>query len=133
MPKCGSCGSKRMKRVHRTFWERFTYLAIYECGDCHSAEPVPRLFRYRLAGDFAMCPRCGTLRITKLRDRDRIDPMERGFLNFIERIAGGQLYHCCYCRVQFYDRRKIGPRPDREAPGTPSESVPAPQDVKQEE
>ena len=122
-----------MKRVHRTFLERFNYLAIYECRDCHAAEFVPRRFRYRLAGDFPMCPRCGTLRITKLRDRDRIDPMERGLLNFIERVAGGQLYHCCYCRLQFYDRRKIGPRPGRDTSEIPSEPVAAPQDVKPEE
>ena len=30
-----------------------------------------------------------------------------GALNLMERMLGGSLYHCCYCRLQFYDRRKM--------------------------
>jgi hypothetical protein len=36
--------------------------------------------------------------------------MEPGILNLLERIAGGVLYHCCFCRLQFYDRRELAPR-----------------------
>jgi len=106
--KCGYCGSNRLKRVHRTFIERFSYLAIYECRDCESEEFVPRQYTYHM-GPNARCPKCGTLRVTKLRGPDKIDPMVSGPLNYLERLSGGVLYHCCFCRVQFFDRRKRAP------------------------
>jgi len=36
--------------------------------------------------------------------------MFSGALNTLERLAGGRLHHCCFCRIQFYDRRKLAPR-----------------------
>jgi len=37
--------------------------------------------------------------------------MMTGIWNAFEKFAGGnKLYHCCFCRVQFYDRRKLMPR-----------------------
>jgi hypothetical protein len=104
-----------MKRVHRTFWERFVYMAIYECRDCDNEELVPRRFRYHF-GPECRCPRCGTIRVSKLKSRDMIDRMSHGFLNLVERMLGGQLYHCCFCRVQFYDRRKVAPWRERQEP-----------------
>jgi hypothetical protein len=89
--------------------ERFSYLAIFECEECENEELVPRQYTFHL-GENARCPRCGTLRVTRLRARDKIDPMISGMLNRLKRLAGGTLYHCCFCRVQFYDRRKIAPR-----------------------
>jgi hypothetical protein len=41
MPKCKQCNSK-LKRIHRTFLERFRYLATYECPKCETEEFVPR-------------------------------------------------------------------------------------------
>ena len=35
--------------------------------------------------------------------------MEAGFLNLLEKLAGGNLYHCKFCRIQFWDRRKFVP------------------------
>jgi len=104
MHKCGQCGGK-LRRVHRSFGERFSYLAIYACRDCNNEEFVPRRYKYHF-GPHARCPRCGTLRISKLKEPDKIDPMYIGLLNFLERISGGKLYHCRYCRCQFYDRRR---------------------------
>jgi DNA-directed RNA polymerase subunit RPC12/RpoP len=83
-------------------------MAIYRCGDCHENEIVPRPYRLHL-GKSCQCPRCGTKRLTKLKARDKIDPMERGFLNLLERWAGGKLYHCKFCRIQFWDRRRWSP------------------------
>jgi hypothetical protein len=40
--------------------------------------------------------------------------MAGGALNLMERMLGGSLYHCCYCRLQFYDRRRMGPRSAQE-------------------
>src|SRR5689334_9247738 len=61
--KCGHCGSSGLKRVHRTFLERFSYLAIYECRDCENEQFVPRRYTYHL-GEQVRCPGCGTYRVT---------------------------------------------------------------------
>jgi hypothetical protein len=93
-----------MKRVRRTLLQRLQYLAIYQCKDCKEEESVPRRFRLHLGSD-CCCPKCATQKLTKLRERDHIDPMMGGLLNLVERLAGGKLYHCRFCRIQFYDRR----------------------------
>ncbi len=41
-----------------------------------------------------------------LKRRDGIDKMHAGFGNFLHKIAGGKLYHCWFCRLQFYDVRQ---------------------------
>lgn len=104
--KCGQCGAK-LRRVHRTFVERFNYMAIYECQKCEREEYVPRRFRFHL-GPACRCPVCGSFRVSRLKSPDRIDRFHGGFLNLVERIAsGGQLVHCRWCRIQFYDRRRL--------------------------
>lgn len=104
MDNCTQCGG-HLHRIHRTFTERFAYMAIYECRECKDISSVPRRFRYHF-GEHPRCPKCGTLRISKLKRRDRIDSMSRSLLNLLERMCGGGLYHCRFCRLQFYDRRK---------------------------
>ena len=104
--KCRQCGEK-LRRVHRTFWERLNYMAVYECQKCDREELVPRRFRYHF-GPNCRCPVCGTYRVSKLKTPDRIDRWHGGFLNLVERIvSGGQMYHCRWCRLQFYDRRPL--------------------------
>jgi len=96
-----------MRRVHRTFLEHFQYLGIYECKECGKENSVPRPFQHHL-GPHSRCPRCGTLRLSRLKEPDRIDRMHGGFLNLLERLAGGgKLIHCRFCRLQFYDRRPL--------------------------
>jgi len=108
MVKCAKCGSN-LRRVHRTFFERFAYMAIYRCRRCREERVVLRRYLYHF-GDFSRCPCCGTYKVTRLRQRDRIDPMVGGVLNLLERIVGGnRLCHCRYCRVQFYDHREMAP------------------------
>ena len=105
MTKCSRCGGK-LRRVHRTLLERFLYLAIYECPDCDTETFIPRPFQHHF-GPHCRCPHCGTLRLIRLKQRDHIDRMHGGFLNALERIAGGKLMHCRFCRLQFYDRRPL--------------------------
>ena len=81
-------------------------MAIYECRTCRHEQGVPRRYNYHF-GKICRCPKCGTTRLKKLKDRDPIDPMVPGFLNMLELIAGGTLHHCCFCRIQFYDRRPL--------------------------
>jgi hypothetical protein len=40
-----------------------------------------------------------------LKRRDGIDRMYRGGLSLLHRLLGGKLYHCWFCRLQFYDLR----------------------------
>jgi DNA-directed RNA polymerase subunit RPC12/RpoP len=108
MLRCNQCGGK-LRRVHRTFVEHFQYLAIYECRECETETFVPRPYRHHL-GPHCRCPLCGTQRLSRLQGPDRIDRMHDGLLNRLERLAGGgRLLHCCFCRVQFYDRRPLAP------------------------
>jgi len=107
MLKCSHCGG-RLRRVHRTFSERFRFAAIYYCKECDSQRFVPRLFQYHF-GPYSRCPRCGSYRLTKLKEPDKIDRMHRGLLNLLEKIYGGCVFHCRYCRIQFYDRRSRAP------------------------
>jgi DNA-directed RNA polymerase subunit RPC12/RpoP len=118
MHTCARCGGK-LHRIHRTFLERFDHMAIYKCKDCHEKQVVLRRWRHHF-GLEVCCPRCGTARVTKLKQADRIDPMQTGFLNFMERLMGGELYHCRFCRVQFYDRRGTAPAAEP-APESPAE------------
>ncbi len=104
MRTCPNCGG-RLRRVHRTFAERFSYIAIYQCRACDREEFVPRAYRFHLGGA-CRCPKCGTYRVVRLEKPDKIDKMNTGFLNWLEKKAGGSLYSCCFCRIQFYDRRK---------------------------
>ena len=105
--KCVQCG-QRLRRVHRTFFERFSYMAVYECRTCKREEFAPRRFRYHF-GPSCRCPVCGTYRVVRLKQPDKIDRMHGGFLNFLERLAGkGRLFHCRWCRLQFFDRRGVG-------------------------
>ena len=106
--KCGRCGGN-LRRIHRTFWERLSYVAKYRCKNCRSTEAVPVPYRFHL-GQFCRCHRCGTFRVRRLKTRDRIDPMERGLLNKLEKLAHGKLYHCKFCRIQFWDRRELEPK-----------------------
>jgi DNA-directed RNA polymerase subunit RPC12/RpoP len=105
MIKCEKCGG-RLRRVHRTFFERFSYMAIYECRDCDREHFYPRRYTYHF-GPYCRCPHCGAFRVTRLKAPDRIDPVYTGFLNYLERLVGGRLHHCRFCRVQFYDRRML--------------------------
>jgi hypothetical protein len=120
MRTCRNCGA-RLHRTHRTFLERFRYLAIYCCPRCRQDEVVPRHYLHHL-GKVCRCPKCGTFRVKRLKQRDKIDPMRTGVLNWVERLSGGRLYYCCFCRLQFYDRRPLAPR-NVASPATDSAEV----------
>jgi transcription elongation factor Elf1 len=115
MRQCSQCGGK-LKRNHRSWLQRLVYVAMFTCPDCGHDEFVPRL-SYRF-GSGCRCPRCGTPKVTKLRERDHIDRMQAGLWNLVARLTGGQLYHCCLCRLQFYDRRPFQQTDTRRQPPT---------------
>jgi DNA-directed RNA polymerase subunit RPC12/RpoP len=123
--RCTQCGGK-LRRIHRSFLERFSYLAIYKCRQCEQEQCVPRRYRYHF-GPEVRCPECGTFRLSRLKQPDKIDRMQRGPWNYAERLGGGKLYHCKFCRLQFYDRRRLAaePAPTPVNKETPAEGQPS--------
>jgi rubrerythrin len=118
MRTCSHCGG-RLKRIHRTFLERLAYMAIYECRQCDREDYIPRPYRYHF-GKHCRCPNCGTYKVTRLEKPDKIDKMHTGFFNFLEKVAGGTLHSCIFCRLQFYDRR---PRARRETAASAADAT----------
>ncbi len=91
-------------------------MAIYECHNCEREEMVPRRFRYHF-GPSCRCPICGTFRVVRLKKVDKIDRKHGGFLNLMERILGkGRLYHCRWCRLQYFDRRPLASEMETKKP-----------------
>ncbi len=108
MYACATCG-KPLQRVHRTWLQQLRFKAVFQCRQCGSWGYAPRQYRFHF-GPHVQCPRCGSTRVNARQTRDRIDPMHRSLLTFVEWILGrGKLYHCYFCRVQFYDRRNLAP------------------------
>jgi len=105
MPHCRTCGG-RLRRIHRSFVERFFYMGVFECPQCKDIKRVARRFTYHL-GEEARCPLCGTFRLRVLAEKDHIDRMLKNPVNVWQRWMGGKIFHCRYCRVQFYDRRRL--------------------------
>jgi hypothetical protein len=93
--------------VHRSAAEKLVYLAIYQCRKCHDLSTMPRRYRYHF-GERCRCPKCGSFRVSRLKGPDTIESFHTGFLNLAERLVGGGLFHCKFCRLQFYDRRRTG-------------------------
>ena len=81
-------------------------MGVFECPQCKEIKRVARRFTYYL-GEEARCPLCGTYRLRVLAERDHIDRMLKNVVNMWERWMGGRIFHCRYCRVQFYDRRRL--------------------------
>ena len=108
MPNCLSCG-KKLVRVHRTRRERWLYAAAYECRHCRARQQQGHWYSF-LFGDISHCPRCGTHRVQRLRDVDRIDRMYRNPISYLQKFFGGNLHRCSYCRLQFYDVRDVAPK-----------------------
>jgi hypothetical protein len=46
--------------------------------------------------------------VVRLKAPDKIDRKHGGFLNLVERLVGkGRMFHCRWCRLQFFDRRRL--------------------------
>src|SRR3954454_4271301 len=59
------------------------------------------------ADDKVRCPHCRTARLRVLTKLDRIETLYgNSLMNRIRARRGDTIYHCVYCRLQFYDARK---------------------------
>jgi len=100
---CRECGGT-LRRSKRRLLDRLRYLEAYRCTGCAARYYVTFSSRLNLAR-YAKCPKCRYQDITPMRRVDKIDKMRGGIFNLIHRLTGGQLYHCWFCRLQFYDFR----------------------------
>lgn len=111
MINCLDCG-RRLTRRHRTAFEKLFYRSCFRCDSCgaqaNSARPLVAMLH-----EFAECPKCSTRDVSKLRRVDKIDRMSKNPFRYILRAFGAPLYHCNFCRIQFYDWR---PKDSRAAP-----------------
>ena len=100
---CRECGAG-LRRSKRRFLDRLRYLEAYRCTGCGARYNVTLSSRLALAR-YAKCPKCRYQDITPMKRIDKIDKMRGGIFNMIHRVFGGKLYHCWFCRLQFYDLR----------------------------
>lgn len=96
-----ACGG-RLGRVHRSLRERFLYIAVYRCDSCGERVTHPRGYLWYLAEE-TRCPRCATSKLKRLAERDGIDRMTWNLVRALRFLIPTRLYHCRYCRIQFYD------------------------------
>ncbi|MGH9722619.1 MAG: hypothetical protein ACRD8O_20605 [Bryobacteraceae bacterium] len=108
---CVSCGG-RLRRIRRTFKQKFLFSAVYECVKCADRKLEDQWYFF-LLGKVSRCPRCGTHRVQKLRGLDKIDRMYRNPLSFFQKYFGAPIHWCPFCRLQFYDLRKRADAKDR--------------------
>ncbi len=65
-----------------------------------------------------------------LRRRDGIDKMQPGIFNLLHKIGGGKLYHCWFCRLQFYDvRQRFDGKSERKLLDVPKRQASEPDDA----
>jgi DNA-directed RNA polymerase subunit RPC12/RpoP len=61
--------------------------------------------------EVAQCPDCGTTRLVVRKRRDPIDRYDGGLLAWWRRKMGAKLYHCIFCRLQFYSSLPLAAAP----------------------
>jgi len=115
MALCEKCGG-RMTRRHRKWYQRFKYKQLLQCRKCGNEAQTLREFTLKPTA-IVQCPQCHTLKVSRRIAPDKIDPVIKSFWSIVQGLLGGRLYHCNYCRIQFYDlRHSVKPPANRTEP-----------------
>jgi DNA-directed RNA polymerase subunit RPC12/RpoP len=93
-----------MVRCHRRWYQKLFYVHLYRCRECGIETPMRREFSLKPSA-YVQCPRCHTHKVTRRIAPDKIDRVIHTFSSVMQGMLGGRLYHCVYCRIQFYDLR----------------------------
>lgn len=109
-PKCDGV----LVRTRRKTLEKLIFSHTFRCRNC-SRKVRESYLQTNLFGEFAVCPRCENPVPDRRTRPDRVDSMLNTPIRFLHRIMGGKLYHCVFCRLQFYDVRSLRPRPPKNA------------------
>ncbi len=91
-------------RTRRKLWERAVYTVLVRCRTCDRRTGQKRLFYNYFSRD-TRCPCCGGAVLERRVKADRVDRQLRNPFRLAQRLLGGTLFHCEFCRVQFYDLR----------------------------
>jgi hypothetical protein len=67
--------------------------------------------------EVSRCPDCGTSRVVGRKSRDHIDRMSRSPSSIVARLRGGKLFHCIFCRLQFYSTKPLASTLSYDKPG----------------
>ncbi len=94
-----------MTRARRKLWERSIYIEFLRCRACDRRIGQKRLF-YNYFDWSPRCPCCGTADLERRTKADRVDRLLCNPFRLLQRLAGGAIYHCEVCRVQFHDLRQ---------------------------
>ncbi len=101
-PKCSGV----LVRSHRRGLEKLIFSQAYRCKGCQYRKCESYLST-GILDKYASCPRCGNPVPDRRSRRDRVDSMLHTPLRMLHWMMGGKLYHCVFCRLQFYDVRDI--------------------------
>ena len=104
MPDCAQCGDEII-RIRRNFLERAYTRAVFQCPSCGHRLYFRRSF-FRRVRRYCECPQCGTRNLSQLKSIDRVDRLNKNPLRLLLAIFRAPLYHCTFCRLQFWDLRK---------------------------
>lgn len=102
--QCQKCGAV-MTRSHRRGIERLIFAQAFRCSTCNAR--TRRSYFNAGFDEFANCPRCGNSAPDRRSRRDKVDSMLHSPIRMIHWALGGTLYHCVFCRLQFYDVRGL--------------------------
>jgi hypothetical protein len=80
---------------------------VFKCRSCETRVGAKRNF-FDYFGGHAKCPGCGTEDLKKRNKPDKIDKLIKHPVSVLQSVTGGYLYHCAFCRIQFYDLRGQG-------------------------
>ena len=103
---CSKCGNERFFRRRRGVLDKCLYSGLYQCKDCGVRAKVPRWKSWHWLSRTLCCPLCGTTDLKKRASRDWIDRMYCNPVMRVQQIFGAPIYHCLFCRIQFYDLRQ---------------------------
>jgi hypothetical protein len=98
-------------RTHRTRLEKLVYSDVFRCSKCSFQARQPHLFIRKMNFGFLLsrythCVHCGTIYVTRVNRRDRIDSVSKNILSRIQHALGAPLNKCVACRLQYYDWRR---------------------------
>jgi len=121
--QCQKCGAV-MSRSHRRGIERLIFAQAFRCSSCNARKGLS--FIDAGFGESVSCPRCGNGVPDRRSKPDKVDSMRHSPINLIHWMLGGRLYHCVFCRLQFYDIRALkSSAPNANEPSQPVESNPS--------
>jgi hypothetical protein len=100
-------------RVRRSLVSRAIFRRVLHCGACgHHVRQWRKPFEATRTFVFSRhtrCVQCGSSRVRRLPERDRIDRMSTHPVSLLLALTAAPIYHCNPCRLQYRDWRSIGP------------------------